>query len=118
MLSGLVKIIYTLAVKKNCSLVQIVTWFAAVGTSLAQSSSASGSRDTLTVFNLHLCLIFRCSLRAIGDALLAMSLSSLFVVFLFLSRDLQMLNSSSKSRLLQNIADTLATAHLISSLRL
>ena len=37
----------TLAVKKNCSLVvQMVTWFAAVGTSLSQSSSGSGSRDS------------------------------------------------------------------------
>ena len=75
---------YTLAVKKNCSLVvQIVTWFAAVGTSLSQSSSGSGSRDTLTMFNLHLCLIFPCSLRVIGHAFLTMILSFLFVVFLF-----------------------------------
>ena len=40
-------LLITLAVKKNCSLVvQIVTWFAAVGTRLRQSSSGSGSRDT------------------------------------------------------------------------
>ena len=75
---------YTLAVKKNCSFVmQIVTWFASVGTSFSQSSSGSGSRDTLTMFNLHLCLIFPCSLRAIGHAFLTMILSSFFVVFHF-----------------------------------
>ena len=54
--------IYTLAVKKNCSLVvQIVIWFAAVGTSLFQSSSGSGSKETVTMFNQHFCLIFRWS---------------------------------------------------------
>ena len=75
---------------------QIVTCFAAVETSLSQSSSGSGSRDTLTMFNLHLCLIFRCSLRAIWLAFLTMILSSLFVVFLFSSKDLQIFNTSSK----------------------
>ena len=56
----------TLAVKKNCSLlVQIVAWFAAVGTSLSHSWLGSESKDTVTMFNLHFCLIFRCSLRAI-----------------------------------------------------
>ena len=108
-----------LAVKKNCSIVVwIVTWFAAVGTNLSQSSSGSGSRYTLTMFNLHLCLIFRCSIRAIGHAFFTIILSSLFIVVLFLSRDLQIFNTSSKSRLLQNIADALATPHLISSLPL
>ena len=103
----------------KCPLVvQIVTWFAAVRTSFSQSSSGSGNRDTLTMFNLHLCLIFRCSLRAIGHDFLTMILSSLFVVFLFSSWDLQIFNTSSKCRL-QNVTDTLATAHyLISSLML
>ena len=88
--------IYTPVVKKNCShLLQIITWLAAVGSSLSQSSSGSGSRSTLTMFNLHL-----------------------FVIFLFSSSDLQIFNTPSKFRLLQNIADTLATAHLINSLPL
>ena len=105
--------------KKNCSLVvQIVTWFTAVGTSLSQSSSDSGSRDALTMFSLYLSLIFRCCVEAIGRAFLTMILSSLFVIFLFLSRDIQIFNTSSNSRRLENIADTLATAHLISSLPL
>ena len=67
-----------LAVKKNCSLVvQKLTWLAAVGTGLSQSSSSSGSRDTLTMFNLHFCLIFRGSVRAIWLAFLTTILSSL-----------------------------------------
>ena len=97
-------------------MVQIVTWFAAVGASLSLSSSGSKSSDTLTMFNLHLCLIFWCSLIAIVHAFRTMIVSSFFVVFLFLSRDRQIFNTSSKSRLLQNIADTLATTHLISSM--
>ena len=84
-----------------------------------RSSSGIGSKDTVTMFNLHFYLIFRCSLRAIWLAFLTMILSFLFVVFLFSSRVLQISNTYSKSRLLQNIADTsLATAHLISSLPL
>ena len=109
----------TLVVKKNCSLVvQIATWFATIGTSLSQSWSGSGSRDIATMFNLHFCLIFWCSLRAIWLAFLTMILSSLFVVFLFSSWDLQIFNTSSKSQLLQNIADNSVTAHLVSSLPL
>ena len=109
---------YTLAARKNCSLVvQIVTRSEAVGTSLSQSSSGSSSRDTLTMFNLHICLIFRGSVRAIGLAFLHHDYV-FSVIFLSTSRDLQIFNTSSKSRLLQNIADTLATAHYISSLPL